>query len=197
MYSSLIRKCAFKRSLQRSMCSPNPDNKEAVTSKAAELETSLEEKTRLEDTYLNQLKYARADLENLQKHMQSRIDEGVTREKERLIIQMLPVAEEVDLVLEQAKKTRDPALLEGMEMVTRKLWKALSCEGLCPIEAVGQQFDPHMHEAVQKVGTSDYPDGTVVQEVRKGYLLNGKVLRPSLVKVAFSRSSEVKKVNEK
>ena len=197
MYSSLIRKCAFKRSLQRSMCSPNPDNKEAVTSKAAELETSLEEKTRLEDTYLNQLKYARADLENLQKHMQSRIDEGVTREKERLIIQMLPVAEEVDLALEQAKKTRDPALLEGMEMVTRKLWKALSCEGLCPIEAVGQQFDPHMHEAVQKVGTSDYPDGTVVQEVRKGYLLNGKVLRPSLVKVAFSRSSEVKKVNEK
>jgi molecular chaperone GrpE len=54
-----------------------------------------------------------------------------------------------------------------------------------------------MHEAVQKVGTSDYPDGTVVQEVRKGYLLNGKVLRPSLVKVAFSRNSEVKKVNEK
>jgi molecular chaperone GrpE len=54
-----------------------------------------------------------------------------------------------------------------------------------------------MHEAVQKVGTSDYPDGTVVQEVRKGYLLNGKVLRPSLVKVAGHRDSEIKKVNEK
>jgi molecular chaperone GrpE len=195
MYGSLIRKCAFKRSLQRSMCSPNPDNKEARTNKVAELEASLEEKTKLEETYLNQLKYARADLENLQKHMQSRIDEGVAREKERMIIQMLPVAEEVDLALEEAKKTRD--LLEGMEMVTKKLWKALSCEGLCPIEAVGKSFDPHMHEAVQKVGTSDYPDGTVVQEVRKGYLLNGKVLRPSLVKVACSRNSEVKKVNEK
>ncbi len=197
MPSSLIRKCAFKRSLQRSMSSPNPDDKEARTNKVTELETSIEERIKLEETYLNQLKYARADLENLQKHMQSRIDEGVAREKERMILQMLPVAEEVDLALEEAKKTKNPTLLEGMEMVTRKLWKALSSEGLCPIEAVGKTFDPHMHEAVQKVGTSDYPDGTVVQEVRKGYLLNGKVLRPSLVKVSFNRNSLVKKVNEK
>ena len=193
----MIRKYALKRSLQRSMCSSNPDNKEARTNKVAELEASLEEKTKLEETYLNQLKYARADLENLQKHMQSRIDEGVAREKERMIMQLLPVAEEVDLALEEAKKTRDPTLLEGMEMVTRKLWKAFSCEGLCPIEAVGKPFDPHMHEAVQKVGTGDYPDGTVVQEVRRGYLLNGKVLRPSLVKVAVHRNSDVKKLNEK
>ena len=179
------------------MCSSNPDNKEARTNKVAELETSLEEKTKLEETYLNQLKYARADLENLQKHMQSRIDEGVAREKERMILQMLPVVEEIDLALEEAKKMKEPTLLEGMEMVTKKLWKALTCEGLCHIEAVGKPFDPHMHEAVQKVGTSDYPDGTVVQEIRKGYLLNDKVLRPSLVKVAGSRNSEVKKVNEK
>ncbi len=180
------------------MCSPNPDNKkETRTNRVAELEASLEEKTKLEETYLSQLKYARADLENLQKHMQSRIDEGVTREKERMIIQILPVAEEVDLALEEAKKTSDPALLEGMEMVTKKLWKALSGEGLRPIEAVGKPFDPHIHEAVQEVGTCDYPDGTVVQEVRKGYLLGGKVLRPSLVKVACSRNSEVKNVNEK
>jgi molecular chaperone GrpE len=180
------------------MCSPNSDNKkETRTNRVAELEASLGEKTKLEETYLSQLKYARADLENLQKHMQSRIDEGVTREKERMIMQILPVAEEVDLALEEAKKTSDPALLEGMEMVTKKLWKALSGEGLLPIEAVGKPFDPHIHEAVQEVGTSDYPDGIVVQEVRKGYLLSGKVLRPSLVKVACSRNSEVKKANEK
>ncbi len=110
MSSSLIRKCTFKRSLQRSMCSSNPDNKEARTNKVAELETLLEE------TYLSQLKYARADLENLQKHMQSRIDEGVAREKERMIMQLLPVAEKVDLALEEAKKTRDPILLEGLTL---------------------------------------------------------------------------------
>jgi len=98
------------------MCSSNPDNKEAHTNKVAEFETSLEEKTKLKETYLNQLKYARADLESLQKHMQSRIDEGVTREKERMIMQLLPVAEEVDLPLEEAKKTRDPILLEGLTL---------------------------------------------------------------------------------
>jgi molecular chaperone GrpE len=179
------------------MCSAKLDRKEARTDKVAELEASLEEKTKLEETYLNQLTYARADLENLQKHMQSRIDEGLTREKEKIIAKMLPIAEEVDLALEEAKKTKDPTLLEGWEMVTKKFWKALTCEGLCPIEAVGKPFDPHMHEAVQRVGTSDYPDGTVVQEVRRGYLLNGKVLRPSLVKVADSRSSKNKEMNEK
>jgi molecular chaperone GrpE len=171
------------------MCCAKSDHKEARTNKVTELEALLEEKTKLEETYLNQVKYARADLENLQKHIQSRIDEGVTREKKRMIIQILPVAEEVDLALEESKKTKEPTLLEGMEMVRKKLWKALICEGLCPIEAVGKPFDPHMHEAMQEVVTCDYPDGTVVQEIRKGYLLNGKVLRPSLVKVASSRNS--------
>lgn len=188
MYKSLIRKCAFEGSLQTLIRSANPPNEEARASKVSEPEASCEEKTKLE-TCLNQLKYARADLENLQKHMRSRMDEGVAREKEKMIMQMLPVAEEFDLALAEAKKMMGPALLEGMEMVTKKLWKALAREGLDPIEAVGKPFDPHMHEAVQKVETSDYPEGTVVQEVRKGYLLNGKVLRPSLVKVACSQNS--------
>jgi molecular chaperone GrpE len=165
--------------------------------KLAKLEAPLKEKTKLEETYLNQLKYARADLENLQKHMQKRIDEGVTREKAKLIIQILTVAEEVDLMLDEVKKAKNPSLLEGVELVRKKLWKVLSCEGLCPIEAIGKPFDPHIHECVQEIETCDYPVGMVVQEVRKGYVLNGKVLRPSLVKVACSPESKVVKVNER
>jgi len=154
--------------------------------KVAKPEVSLKEKTKLEETYLNQLKYARADLENLQKHIQRRVDEGVTREKAKLIIQILTVAEEVDLALDEAKKAKNSSLLEGMEMVRKKLWKVISCEGLSPIEAIGKPFDPNIHEAVQEVETCDYPEGMVVQEIKKGYLLNGKVFRPSLVKVACS-----------
>ena len=166
--------------------------------KIADLKASLEEKTKLEETYLNQLRYARADLENLQKHIQKRIDEGVTREKAKLIIRILTVAEEVDLTLDEVKKAKNSSLLEGVEMVRRKLWKVLSCEGLCPIEAIGKPFDPHIHESVQEIETCDYPAGMVVQEVRKGYVLNGKVLRPSLVKVACSPDSvKVEKVNER
>ena len=185
--------------------SPKHDNKEVnggieakCKKKVAKLEASLKEKTKLEETYLNQLKYARADLENLQKHIQRRVDEGVTREKAKLIMQILTVAEEVDLALDEAKKAKNSSLLEGMEMVRKKLWKVLSCEGLCPIEAIGKPFDPHMHESVQEIETCHYPVGMVVQEVRKGYVLNGKVLRPSLVKVARSPDSvNVEKVNER
>jgi len=165
--------------------------------RVTKLEASLKEKAKLEETYLNQLKYARADLENLQKHIQRRVDEGVTREKAKLIMQISTVAEEVDLALDEAKKAKNSSLLEGMEMVRKKLWKVLSCEGLCPIEAIGKPFDPHMHESVQEIETCHYPVGMVVQEVRKGYVLNGKVLRPSLVKVACSLDSViVEKVNE-
>jgi molecular chaperone GrpE len=170
---------------------PKPDNKEVdnekeanCTKTEAELETSLIEKTKLEETYLSQLRYARADLENLQKQIQRRIDEGVTREKAKLIMQLLPVVEDVDLTLAEAKKGRNSTLLEGIEMVRKKLWKVLNCEGLCPIEAIGKPFDPHMHEALQKIETCDCPEGIVVQEVRKGYLLNDTVFRPSLVKVS-------------
>jgi molecular chaperone GrpE len=185
--------------------SPKPDKKEAngekgdnCAKKVAELEASLKEKIKLEETYLNQLKYARADLENLQKHMQRRVDEGVAMEKEKLILQLVPVAEELDLALEETKKDRNGSLLEGTQMVTKKLWKVLNCEGLCPIDAVGKPFDPHIHEAVQEVETCNQPEGTVIEEVRKGYLLNDKVLRPSMVKVACNpRPVKAQKVNEK
>ena len=154
--------------------------------KVAKLEASLKEKSKLEETYLNQLKYARADLENLQKHVQRCVDEGVTREKGKLILQILTVAEEVDIVLNEAKKAKNSILLEGMEMIRKKLWKVISCEGVCPIEAMGKPFDPNVHEAVQEVETCDCPEGTIVEEIKKGYLLNGKLFRPCLVKVACS-----------
>jgi molecular chaperone GrpE len=174
------------------------EKEEICTKDVAELEASLKEKIKIEETYLNQLKYARADLENLQKHMQKRIDQGVTMVKEKLILQLVPIAEELDLALEEARRDRNGGLLEGTEMVREKLWKVLNCEGLCPIEAIGKPFDPHLHEAVQEVETCDQPEGTVIEEVRKGYLLNDKVLRPSMVKVACNpRPIKIQKVNEK
>lgn len=151
--------------------------------KVAELEALLK-KTNLEETYLNQLRYARADLENLQKNTKRRIDEGVTKEKERLIMQILLVAEELDLAVEEAGKVANINILEGIEMVKKKLWNIMSSEGLSPIESVGKPFDPHLHEAVLEIETLDYPEGTVIEEVRKGYLIRKKLLKPSVVKVA-------------
>ena len=183
----------------------NNDNKEInvgleakLKQKVTKLEAALKEKSKLEETYLNQLKYARADLENIQKNVQRRIDEGVTREKENLIMQILTIAEELDIVLNEARKAKNPLLLEGIEMIRKKLWKVISCEGLCPIEALGKPFDPNLHDAVQEVETCDHPVGMIVEEIKKGYLINGKVFRPCLVKVACSNpdSDKIKKENE-
>ena len=166
--------------------------------KVTKLEAALKEKSKLEETYLNQLKYARADLENIQKNVQKRIDEGVTREKENLILQILTIAEEMDIVLDEARKAKNSILLEGMEMIRKKLWKVISCEGLCPIEAIGKPFDPNLHDAVQEVETCDHPVGMIVEEIKKGYLINGKVFRPCLVKVACSNpdSDKIEEENE-
>jgi len=179
--------------------SPKSENEKTTCKKrTVDVEASLTEKTKLVETYLSQLRFARADLENLQKHMQKRIEEGVTTEKAKLLKQILTIAEEVDLTLEHAKKAQNSSPIQGLEMISKKLWKIISCEGLCPIEAIGKPFNPHRHEAVLEIETSDCPEGMVVQEVRKGYLLNGEVFRPSLVNVSCPPSSiKVKKVNEK
>jgi molecular chaperone GrpE len=169
----------------------NDETEPSYMRKVTELEASLKGKTQLEETYLKQLKYARADLENLQKNTERRIDEGVTKEKERLIMQILLIVEELDLAVEQARKVANINILEAIEMVNRKLWNVLRNEGLCPIESVGKPFDPHLHEAVLEIETLDHPEGTIIEEVSTGYLIKEKLLKPSMVKVATSPSPNV------
>lgn len=175
------------------MC-PNSDERDAddenyeeeasYVRKVSELESSLKRMSKLEERYIKQLKYARADLENLQKNTERRIEEAVTKEKERLIIQIIVIAEEIDLTVEEARKSPNSSILTAIEMVRRKLWNVLTNEGLCSIESVGKPFDPHLHEAVLEIKTSDHPEGTVIEEVKKGYLFRGNLLKPSMVKVA-------------
>lgn len=180
--------------------SPTPKRKESKEAKAceeriAELEASLSEERKRQETYLTQLKYARADLENLQKQTQKRIEEGVNRGLERLVIQLFPVAEELDISLDVARRESNSNLTQGIEMVRKKFWKVLEGEGLTQIEAVGKPFDPNLHEAVLELETCDYPGGTVVEELRKGYMFKGRVLRASMVKVSRNPSSEFKEEN--
>jgi len=175
--------------------SPKPKKKKAAEEKdhpkrVAELEAALQGEKKRAETYLNQLKYARADLENLRKQMHRRIEEAVDRGNQRLLRDLLPIVEELDLAIEAARNTANSGILEGVEMVKRKMEKMLDSEGVSTIEAEGRAFDPHLHEAVLEVETCDHPDGTVVEEVRRGYLYRGKVLRASMVKVARNPSSK-------
>jgi molecular chaperone GrpE len=148
-----------------------------------DLESKLKEAEDKAEKYLNQLKYARADLENLQKQTQRRIDEIITRANGRLLQQLLPIMDELDMAIENAREA-DPNLLDGIKMVRKKLVRLLEGEGLKPIEAEGEPFDPYFHEAVLQVETDEYPDGCIIEEIRKGYTYNNRVLRASMVKLA-------------
>ena len=174
--------------------SPKPRKRKAVEKKdrlkrVAELEEAFREEKEKAETYLNQLKYARADLENLQKRTQRHIDEAMERANGQLLMQLLPILDELELAI-AAAKTGDGNILDGVEMVRGKLEKLMEAEGVSSIKAVGEPFDPRLHEAVLEVETSDHPDGIVTEEVRKGYTYRNRMLRASMVKVARNPSSK-------
>ena len=175
--------------------SPRPTKKQ-LEEKVAGLEASLEDERKRAERYLSQLKYARADLENLQKRTQKEIDEALVRANGRLLMQLLPILDELDLAI-KAAKTSKGSIVEGVEMVRNKLSKLMEAEGVSPIEALGQPFDPRLHEAVLEEETAEHPEGSVVEEFRKGYRFKDRVLRASMVKVARNPSSDEAKEDVK
>ncbi len=136
------------------------------------------------ERYLNQLKYAKADLENLQKNTQRRIEQIIERANGRLLGELLPITDELDLAIQNVNSTKNPEFYNGLQMVKKKLNRLLELEGVKPIDTEGESFDPHLHEALLEVETTDYPNGSIVEEIRKGYTYNNRVLRASIVKVA-------------
>jgi len=101
-----------------------------------------------------------------------------------LISKLLSVLDDFDRALASVPEDAHEGWVDGIRLVERKLRTVLDSEGVTPIEAVGQPFDPNLHEAVVHEETSDYPDNLVIDEVQRGYRLGERVLRPALVRVA-------------
>lgn len=151
-----------------------------------DFEEQLEcEKKRSED-YLTRLSYMQADLENFKKRSEREAEQIKNCCTEHLVIGLLDVSDELELAVKNGEISTSPeALLEGVEMTLKKLRKVLEQEGVSPIEnPEGKPFDPSKHHAVAAVENSDVADGTVLDEIRKGYTMKGKVIRPTIVKVA-------------
>jgi molecular chaperone GrpE len=157
-----------------------------------ELEDELEqEHARVED-YLRRLQYLQAEFDNYRKRVERERDEMNRSAADRLLVDLLNVFDELRIAIEVAKKTEDrEVIVAGLEMVLKKLNSLFENEGLKPIEAVGKEFDPSLHEAIQQVESVDEDEGRIVEEIRKGFTLRGKVIRSSLVKVGVA-SKEAK-----
>lgn len=148
------------------------------------------EKKRSED-YLTRLTYLQADFENMKKRFDREVEQTRSYCNERIIIQLLEVVDELELAVKNGEistqSTED--LLEGVEMTLKKLRKVLEQEGVTEIaNPEGKAFDPSKHNAVATVESDDAEDGIVLEQIRKGYVMKGRVIRPTIVKVAVKKS---------
>jgi molecular chaperone GrpE len=158
---------------------------------ADELGRALEAEKKRSEEYLTRLKYAQADLENLKKRTAREIEEARKYGTERLILELLDVVDELEMALKAGRSSEsDGSLVEGVEMTLKKLKKVLEKEQVFPIDCVGKPFDPSKHSAVARIEKEGAEECKIIEEVRKGYVMKGKVIRPSIVKVLVKLTTE-------
>ena len=147
-----------------------------------EIVVAKEEAGKNWDLYLRE----RADLENARKRHQRDREEAIRFANDRLLREMIPVLDNLERAVGHAEQGDDDNqnLLEGVNMTINQFRKVLEDFGVKPINALGEDFDPNLHQAMGHVETTDQAPNTVTSEFQKGYLLNDRLLRPSLVMVA-------------
>lgn len=153
---------------------------EVLSPKSSEV-TELMEK--LQETEQRMLR-AQADFENFKRRSRLEKEELLKYASSKLVTGLLPVLDNFQLAL-TADTADAESLKKGIQMVFRQMQSVLEGEGLQALEAIGQTFDPNFHEAVMQVEQADAASGIVVEELRKGYLLQDKVIRPAMVKVSL------------
>jgi molecular chaperone GrpE len=145
-----------------------------------------EELKEAEDRYLRLY----AEFDNYKKRVAKDKEELARYANEALLYELLPSVDHLEIALGHAEGEPSRALAEGVEMTLRELLRTLEKFGLKPIEALGKPFNPEYHHAMSSVERDDVREGMVVEELRRGYILNGKVLRASLVAVSKRPSGQ-------
>lgn len=148
------------------------------------LEEELEKERKRSEEYYKKFLYAMADLENTKKRFEREKEEIIKYAEADLIKEILPVLDNMERAWNSSNVQQIEDLRKGLDLIQRQLLDVLKKRGLTPIDAEGATFDPFFHEAVELVERDDIPEGTVVEEVQKGYLFKDRLLRPALVKVS-------------
>lgn len=143
--------------------------------------TELEQAEETIKEYEDMLKRVQAEYENYVKRVQKEREELIKTASADIITKLLNIVDDFDRALDNLKDMREETKT-GIIMIAKNLHKLLEDQGVVPINAEGQ-FDPYKHEVIMQEET-DKPDGTILAEFQKGYLLNGKVIRYSKVKIA-------------
>ncbi|MFH1360979.1 MAG: nucleotide exchange factor GrpE [Candidatus Omnitrophota bacterium] len=173
-----------------------PQKEKMVSVKESELEELKQEAGEYKDKFIRLY----AEFENARKRMEREKFEFIKYANEGLVTEFLNILDDLERSVEAAKANHQDytAFLKGIEMVMAHVYDMLKKNNVKPIEAKGKPFDPHLHEALMQEGTDQHPEGTIVEEFQKGYLLGDRVVRTSKVKVATTKlatADDADKVN--
>jgi molecular chaperone GrpE len=157
----------------------DPPLEEEPGDPASALAEELEATRRERDEYLDALQRLKAEFENSRKRQERERARILQAASERLVVELLPVLDNLDRALEAEGDIR-----EGVRATRDQLADVLGKEGLLPVASDGQPFDPNVHEAVMGQPSEEQEEGTILQTFERGYLLNGKPIRPAKVVVA-------------
>jgi molecular chaperone GrpE len=145
--------------------------------KIAELEAKLED---ADNRYLR----LQADFDNFRRRSRIELEASAKYRAQSVITDLLPAIDNFERAMKmEVDNEQAKSLMQGVEMVYRSLLDALKNEGVEVIEAVGKEFDPHLHQAVMQAEDENYGSNIVVEEFQKGYMLKDRVIRPAMVKV--------------
>jgi molecular chaperone GrpE len=149
----------------------------SMEAKIAELESAVAE---AKDRYLR----SAADFENYKKRARQQQLDTIQHASTDLIGRLLPALDDLHKALDHKPAGVDESWVKGLELSVRKLEEALGAHGLEAIHAVGEPFDPKQHEAIGYEESAEHPEDTVTSELRRGYRIRDRVVRPALVKLA-------------
>ena len=158
-----------------------PDMENAPGDEQVEERSSEDEIAELNDKLMR----LGAEFDNFRKRSNREKEELRKHATENLMVEMLEVCDNFERALHSAKAADDSkSIVEGLEMVLKHFISLLEKEGVKKIECKGEEFDPYLHEAMMHIETNEYPDNTIIDVHKPGYMLHSKVIRPVMVTVA-------------
>lgn len=177
------------------------DEGEEVEALRAELESvknELRKAKESSESSLNKVRYLMADFDNYRKQMEKQLASKAESIKAELLLKFLNIRDDYLRALSVARqsKSEQVVVIEGLEGIMKNIDSLLASEGVREIEAVGTPFDPNVHDAIAYSARDDLAENTVTAEIRKGYILNGRVLRPSLVEISKIVKNSVNNTKE-
>jgi len=147
----------------------------------AELQEALDERDRMKDALLR----ARADMENYRRRVEREREEMNAQRGRDVLLALLPVLDNFERAIQASRGATDAAsVLTGVEMIRDQFRSTLGSQGIQPVAAMGEKFDPSIHEAIGVEQRDDVPDGQVIDVLQDGFLLGDRLLRPAMVRVA-------------